>query len=228
MTRMTKQQFDTWLERLAPQIEQIRQSAHELHRSVNQTYGKGLPYGYHLDMVADAVSRYGYLVCASDDDVLPLMFGAYYHDSIEDARLTYNDVMRTARKFMNDDQALTATEIAYALTNDKGRTRAERAGEKYYQGIRQTPYAPFVKLCDRLANITFSCSGAEPSNLRMKAVYKQEVPHFLESINPHSDDPRLMVPEAVVEEMVACLLDELAREEDTGKQHYWQDVNTGE
>ena len=225
---MTKQQFDNCLERLAPQIEQIRQSAHELHRSVNQTYGKGLPYGYHLDMVADAVSRYGYLVCAGDDDVLPLMFGAYYHDSIEDARLTYNDVMRTARELMDDAQALTATEIAYALTNDKGRTRAERAGEKYYQGIRETPYAPFVKLCDRLANITFSCSGAEPSNLRMKVVYKQEVPHFLQSIDPHSDDPRLSVPKVVVEELVGCLLDELAREEETGKQHYWQDVDTGE
>jgi len=225
---MTKQQFDNCLGRLATQIEQVRQSAHELHRSVNQTYGKGLPYSYHLDKVADAVARYGYLVCTNDDDVLPLMFGAFYHDSIEDARLTYNDVMRTARKFMNDDQALTATEIAYALTNDKGRTRAERAGEKYYQGIRETPYAPFVKLCDRLANITFSCSGNEPSNLRMKAVYKQEVPHFLESINPHSDDPRLMVPELVVEELVSCLLDELAREEDTGQQHYWQDVVTGE
>ena len=35
----------------AEQIERIRESAHELHRSVNQTYGDELPYGYHLDMV---------------------------------------------------------------------------------------------------------------------------------------------------------------------------------
>ena len=106
-----------------------------------------------------------------------------------------------------------ATEITYALTNDKGRTRAERAGEKYYQGIRETPYAPFVKLCDRLANITYSCAGTNRDNLRMKEVYKSEVPHFLASINPHSDDPRLLVPQEVVMKLAECLLDDLEREE---------------
>jgi len=68
---------------------------------------------------------------------VPLFFGGYYHDSIEDARLTYNDVMKVARNMMTEEQALMATEIVYALTNEKGRTRAERAGEKYYQGIRE-------------------------------------------------------------------------------------------
>mgnify|MGYP007056209090 CR=1 FL=1 len=104
-------------------------------------------------------AEHGHRVCTSPADVVPLLFGTFYHDSIEDARLTYNDVMSKARCFMNDEQALAATEIVYALTNDKGRTRAERAGEKYYAGIRSTPYAPFVKLCDRMANVAFTCSG---------------------------------------------------------------------
>ena len=73
--------------------------------------------------------------------------------------MTYNDVKKVAGSMLTEEQALMATEIVYALTNDKGRSRAERAGEKYYQGIRETPYAPFVKLCDRLANITYSCAG---------------------------------------------------------------------
>lgn len=195
------------------QIEAIRQSAHQLHASVNQSYGDHLPYGYHLDMVVEGIRDYGHLVCASEQDVLPLFFGGYYHDSIEDARLTYNDVMHTARQFLTEEQALTATEIAYALTNDKGRTRAERAGEKYYQGIRETPYAPFVKLCDRLANITFSCAGDDVSNRHMRDVYKQEVPHFLASINPHSDDPRFLVPQEVVMKLAECLVEDLEREE---------------
>ena len=46
---------------------------------------------------------------------------------------------------MTNEQCITAAEIVYALTNDKGRTRKERAGEHYYAGIRETPYAPFVK-----------------------------------------------------------------------------------
>ena len=128
---MTKEEFQSYQEKYARQIEVIRQAAHTLHQSVNQTYGDNLPYGYHLDMVVEGVAEYGHLVCDSENDVLPLYFGAYYHDSIEDARLTYNDVMNVARGFMTEEQALMATEIVYALTNDKGRTRAERAGEKY-------------------------------------------------------------------------------------------------
>lgn len=213
---MERKDFETAMQRHATLIERIKESAHELHRSVNQTYGKGLPYSYHLDRVAEAVSEFGHLVCAEETDVVPLLFGAYYHDSIEDARQTYNDVMKTARTMMSDEQALMATEIVYALTNDKGRNRAERAGEKYYAGIQQTPYAPFVKLCDRLANITFSCSGNEADALHMKEVYKKEVPHFLESINPHSKDIRLHVPPEVVERIAECLIDEMEREEKAG------------
>lgn len=220
---MTKQEFEACLERHADEIERIKQSAHELHRSVNQSYGEGLPYSYHLDMVVNNVREFGHMVCASENDVLPLMFGGYFHDSIEDARLTYNDVMHEARMLMTAEQALMGTEIVYALTNDKGRTRAERAGEKYYKGIRETLYAPFVKMCDRMANITFTCSNLDSNNNRMKLVYKEEVPHFLEAIDPHSDDPRLKVPKEMVVRLAECLIDDLEKEEQNS--WIWQQVN---
>ena len=210
---MTKEDFQAFLEKYADQINHIRQLAHDLHQSVNQTYADILPYGFHLDMVVEGVRNYGYLVCVREEDVLPLFFGAYFHDSIEDARLSYNDVMRLARNLMTVEQALMATEIVYALTNDKGRTRAERAGEKYYKGIRETPYAPFVKLCDRLANITYSCTGEGNKGNRMKEVYKGEMPHFLPAINPHSNDPRLAVPVEVVEALAEILIDEVDKDE---------------
>ena len=192
------------LERLTDVVERIRKSAHELHASVGQTYDDQHPYGFHLDMVADAVRRYGDGVCANERDVLPLLFGAYYHDSIEDARLTYNDVTAVARQWMDDEQAHLAAEIVYALTNDKGRNRAERAGENYYRGIRETPYAPFVKLADRLANLSYSFSHANESNSHMKEVYRRELPHFLESIaSPHAAvDMRYALPEEMVERML--------------------------
>ena len=210
---MKREQFEAYMQKYDRQIETIRQSAHDLHQSVNQSYGDDLPYGYHLDMVVEGIRQFGHLVCVREEDVLPLFFGGYYHDSIEDARLTYNDVMHTARQYMTEEQALMATEIVYALTNDKGRNRSERAGEKYYEGIRTTPYAPFVKLCDRMANITFSCSGTDAVNRHMRDVYRQEVPHFLSSINPHSDDPRLLVPREMVFKLAECLIDDLEREE---------------
>lgn len=210
---MDQKEFQSAIKQYASLIESIRQSAHDLHASVNQIYGKDHPYGYHLDMVAHLAEEFAHLVCANEQDIVPIMFGAYYHDSIEDARLTYNDVMKVAKKFMNDEQALMATEIVYALTNDKGRNRAERAGEKYYEGIRTTPYAPFLKLCDRVANITHSCSIEDKESARMKEIYKQEVPHFLSSINPHSSDQRLLVPAELVEVLAEQLIDELMREE---------------
>ena len=219
---MERQDFENCIAREAEKTEQIRQSAHQLHASVNQTYGDELPYGYHLDMVANDVRDFGYLVCAGEHDVLPMLFGAYYHDSIEDARLTYNDVMAVARHYLTEEQALMATEIVYALTNDKGRTRAERAGEKYYQGIRVTPYAPFIKLCDRLANITYSCSGMDASNIRMKEVYKREMPHFLHALKVQSDDARLQLPDVVVVKLAECLIDDLEREEKHG-QAWWKE-----
>ena len=221
---MERECFETIVGRHADEIEKIWQAAHELHRSVNQTYGDGLPYGYHLDMVVSGIREFGHLVCAREEDVLPMFFGGYYHDSIEDARLTYNDVMHQARLMLSEEQALMATEIAYALTNDKGRTRAERAGERYYQGIRQTPYAPFVKLCDRLANVSYSCAPkpgrSDVDNERMKRVYKQEMGHFLAAINAHSDDPRLAVPKEVVLRLAECLIDDMEREEQFMEEWY--------
>ena len=206
------------MEKYADRIEQIRDSAHQIHNNVNQIYGDDLPYGFHLDMVVNGIRNYGHLVCAREEDLLPLFFGGYFHDSIEDARLTYNDVMNIARTMLTEEQALMGTEIAYALTNDKGRTRTERAGDRYYQGIRQTPYAPFVKLCDRLANVSFSCSGMNPDSLRMKKIYKNEMGHFLACIDPKSDDVRLKVPKETVMQMAECLIDDLEREEMNGSE----------
>lgn len=208
---MTRDIFCKCVEDYAETIEKIKDSAHLLHASVNQHYDGTLPYGYHLDMVVDSLYKYGDEVCACREDILPLFFGAYYHDSIEDARLTYNDVTVKARQFMDEEQAYMAAEIVYALTNDKGRTRAQRAGDNYYKGIRETPYAPFVKLADRLANITYSCRGSNNANNHMKEVYREELPHFLEAINQSPDtdisDPRFLLPQRMIdriEEEINC------------------------
>ena len=202
---MKEKDFSGWVNRHAEVIAQIRESAHALHAHVNQMYDKQHPYGFHLDMVAEGVKKYGHIVCDNEEDVIPLFFGAFYHDSIEDARLTYNDVMRTAKRWMTDQQALLATEMVYALTNEKGRTRAERANDKYYQGIRETPYAPFLKLADRLANITYSCSHFNDSNLHMKQVYQTELPHFLEAIKSSQSDVRYSLPDEMVKELRSVL-----------------------
>jgi hypothetical protein len=182
-------------------LEQIRLAAHRLHESVNQFYDGDKPYGYHLDMVAKEVYAYGHLVLVGEADLLPLFMGAWFHDSIEDARVSYNDVKKIALKFgFTEEQAFLASEIVYALTNEKGRNRKERAGKRYYEGIRNTPYAPFVKMCDRMANIRYSCGSYNMGNLRMAKVYEDEMPYFTQAIMVETDDIRFSVPETMVDD----------------------------
>lgn len=189
------------IENLSAVINEIRNDAHALHASVNHAYDRIRPYGFHLDMVVNWVRKYIEEVCKEEQDILPIFFAAFYHDSIEDARLTYNDVMKIAEEQMDKEQAFLATEIVYALTNEKGRNRAERANEKYYEGIRAVPYAPFVKLADRLANTSYAFSKGTADSLRMSKVYREELPGFLASLKVEGEDIRFQLPEAMVEDL---------------------------
>ena len=95
---MEKQLFISIVERYYPWISCLEKAAFQIHDDVNQKYDHVLPYGFHLKMAASFVSRYGYLVAESEADILILYAGAYLHDTIEDARMTYNDIV----KFIDD------------------------------------------------------------------------------------------------------------------------------
>jgi (p)ppGpp synthase/HD superfamily hydrolase len=106
------------------------------------------------------------------DDVI---LAAWGHDLIEDTRTSYNDV----REVLGH----TPAEIIYAVSNEKGKTRKERANDKYYQGIRSTPGAVFVKLCDRIANVQYS----KMSGSRMFEMYKKENSNFIQQLGWFGD-----------------------------------------
>lgn len=197
---MDKHIFDTYLLNNAEKIASIRSAAHKAHADVNQHYDNTHPYGFHLDNVVDYLRAYAAPIIENTDDILPLIFGAYFHDSIEDARLTYNNVHKIATQILSEGKATMATEIVYALTNEKGRTRAERANDKYYQGIRTTPYAPICKIADRLANVSYSIGADNPRNSGMRKVYAKEMPHFIAMITGNNDntDVRLSVPATMI------------------------------
>ena len=95
------------------------------------------------------------------------------------------------RQYLEDQ----VPEIVYALTNEKGRNRGERANDLYYQGIRQTKFASFIKMCDRLANIQYTMMFVFAN--RMLDVYRKEYPEFIRSI---SEGAVTQVPDAMKEE----------------------------
>lgn len=97
------------------------------------------------------------------------------HDLIEDTRVSYNDV--------KDHLGQEAADIIYAVSNEKGKTRKERANTTYYKGIRETPGATFVKLCDRIANVQYS----KMTGSRMFEMYKKENSNFIQELGWFGD-----------------------------------------
>lgn len=149
-------------------VREAKAYAIRVHEEANQMYGD-LPYSEHLKSVAAYADLFS-MYLETDFEVVDAISGAWVHDTIEDARQTYNDV----KKATNRDVA----DIAYALTNEKGKTRAERANEKYYAGIRKSHIYVFVKLCDRLANVMHS----KRTNSKMFEVYKKEQKAFAQKL----------------------------------------------
>ena len=193
---------------IAPRLEQRRRDknkedwiltkASELHGS--QKYGDN-PYIYHLRKVLEKERTYCSFFGDDPDLMKALEMAAVFHDTLEDVTgYTYNDLKRDAEKVFSDSfYSDMVAEIVFACTNDKGRNRSERAGEAYFEGIRTTGYAPFIKACDRLANIEFAKS--QRSSLYEK--YKKEMPEFLRRIeNP--DNP---VPPELKEKLCSFLVD---------------------
>lgn len=143
------------------------------HRGTNHMYDKYLPYEFHLRMVVEAYNRFKHLLSnghGTIDNQVNVYLACWGHDLIEDTRVSYNDVMENLGE--------SAADIIYAVTNEKGKNRAERANDKYYEGIRNQPGAVFVKLCDRIANVQYS----KMTGSRMFEMYKRENPNFIEKL----------------------------------------------
>jgi (p)ppGpp synthase/HD superfamily hydrolase len=140
----------------------------EKHRKTNHQYDRYLPYEFHLRMVNNVYEDFQHLL--DKELVSPCRQGVWAHDLIEDARCSYNDV----KNQLGEETA----DIVYAVTNDKGKNRKERAGDKYYEGIRSTPGAVFVKLCDRIANVQYG----KMTKSRMFEMYKKENPEFIRQL----------------------------------------------
>jgi (p)ppGpp synthase/HD superfamily hydrolase len=154
------------------------------HRNTNHWYDQYLPYEFHLRMVYQAAKDFSNLLDDEKDyygnhpdktgDYISMrtacLRAVWGHDLIEDCRVSYNDVKNVLGQ--------EAADIIYAVTNEKGKSRKERANDKYYKGIRETPGAVFVKLCDRIANVQYS----KMTKSRMFEMYKKENENFMDQL----------------------------------------------
>lgn len=157
----------------------FKEWAIQQHREVNHRYHEYLPYEFHLEMVVEIATKFKHVLPTinmppsifDDEKRCQLIEDACWgHDLIEDTRITYNDVDNKGGKYLAD--------IIYALTNEKGKNRKERANEIYYKGIRSIPGAIFVKLCDRIANVKFGLLIKG----RMIETYRKENASFISKL----------------------------------------------
>lgn len=148
-------------------VQKAREFAIKCHNDTNHKYD-GQLYIVHLKMVVDEAIDFINLIDYNErNDVAA---AAWLHDSIEDTRITYGDLKKQTNE--------TIADLVYALTNEKGKTRKQRANDKYYKGIRNTPNATFIKLCDRIANVKYS--KQKVSSMFKK--YKQEHAEFKKAL----------------------------------------------
>lgn len=146
-------------------LKEVETLAIKAHYDTNHYYDDYLPYEFHLRMVVKAAKDFIYLIPA--DKIYTIISAAFLHDGIEDARLNYKSIEKATNKEV--------AEIVRAVTNyGRGRNRNERMPDFIYDDIKEVPYATFVKLCDRIANVQYSkMTGSD-----MFDKYKQEHTHF--------------------------------------------------
>lgn len=171
LNSITKTDLEKWLLKnkndmsLSTTSEFIQFCKYQHDIECNQKYDKILPYSFHLNLVAKQVEKFKYLV--GDFEYYKVLCGAWGHDLIEDARQTYNDIIKlTGEKDIAD--------IIYACTELRGHNRSERHGEEYIQGLRDNRLGLFVKLCDIAANAGYGLL----TNSSMYEKYQKEFPEL--------------------------------------------------
>lgn len=135
------------------------------HSDTNHYYDEYLPYEFHLRMVVKAAKDFIKLVPKEKrEDVIA---ACWLHDSIEDARKSYNDIKNITNQYV--------AEMVRAVTNyGRGRDRNERMPDFVYDDIKNTEFATFVKLADRIANVQYS----KMTGSSMFKKYSKEQEHF--------------------------------------------------
>lgn len=162
---------------ITPKIAKAFWSAVMLHHKVRQKYGD-LPYGFHLKDVFQKCFLFMYQIPFSYTERELVLTAALYHDSIEDARLTYANLVAY--------YGLEVANIVYCCTNEKGKTRKDRANDKFYNELVENYLAVYVKLCDRMANVE-SSKVNKPS---MYTKYIKEMPEFINHLSKNGLDER--------------------------------------
>lgn len=153
-----------------------RKNAHDYHNKMNCKYDVH-DYIYHLDMVVDVIIKNKDIFNYESDYILTHIAG-YYHDCIEDAQLTFNDV-----------KMVTSTDVArivLAVTDVHEENRLLR--HLMTMGKTVKDYRAIVlKLCDIHANASYSKANGSSMYKKYKKEYEYRRPIFKTALNWYTE-----------------------------------------
>ena len=166
----------------------IKFCKHQHDVECNQKYDKTLPYSFHLNLVAKQVEKFRFVL--EHKDYIIAILGAWGHDLIEDARVTYNDVSQKPILYDMQNPSTSSvsgpmidiskdvSDVIYSCTELRGKNRGERHGSEYIQGLKDCRLGLFVKLCDIIANVSYGMIN----NSSMYYKYQKEYQHLYDEL----------------------------------------------
>jgi len=110
----------------------------------------------------------------TDEEYIIVKASVRLHDSLEDGRISYNDI----KLYFGVEIA----DTVYGVTDDTGRNRTER---KNYARIKENRFSRIVKIIDRIANVTES----KLTGSSMFKKYIKEYAGFKENISVQDPCP---------------------------------------
>lgn len=152
-------------------LTKVREYAKSAHEKAACTYD-GQEYIFHCDMVEEHVRNFG-SVFTNPKDLDIVRAGAFLHDTIEDARLTYNNIYNRFGKDIAD--------IVLAVTDVPAENRLLRHLLTMPKTVLNYK-AVILKLCDICANGSYSLSINSTMYKKYRNEYRYRRPIFYDVI----------------------------------------------
>ena len=127
-------------------LKKHRENARIIHNDTNCSYGEEFEYVYHLDMVVNNVIKYRKVFKNLEDYKMTAIAG-FYHDVIEDAQQSFNNV--------KDVTDIDIARVVLAVTDVNEENRLMRHLMTMGKTVKNYR-AIILKMSDILANASYS------------------------------------------------------------------------
>lgn len=149
-------------------MESIKNFAFKLHDDAGCTYGDGLAYSTHLNLANYFFKKYKYYLAPVVR--IDVEKAIWCHDTLEDCEISM--------QYLSDTIGQVAANIVYNISDEAGCNRKDRM-LKTLPKIGSTYESIFAKLCDRLANVSYSLNQKVGNGQSKKYdMYSEEYPTF--------------------------------------------------